>query len=486
MSQVRTTTDLVAAAADRLSNDFIRVSDEIWEYAELRFIEHKSSAAQIAVMREHGFKITAPVAGIQTAFIAEYGDEGPVIAFLGEFDALAGLSQEAGTLEPRTATPGATGHGCGHNLLGAGSMLAAVTLATVAREVGMPVRVRYYGCPGEEGGSGKAYMAREGLFEDVDAAFTWHPAPITAARSNENLAVIGVYYEFKGRAAHASHSAHLGRSAVDAMALMHVGANFLREHVSQDVRLHYAITNGGGSSPNVVQAAAETLFYVRARDISQVLEVAERLHDVARGAALMTGTEVEITVERGSSNLIPNTVMESILHRKLLELGPIPFDAADLEYAGEIQKTFPANAIDECLKLYHFTDDAIHNRVDRETPLHTGIRRYEGAPHFRAGSTDVGDVSWVTPTAQCWTATWALGTPGHSWQVVAQGKSPAAHKAMVHASKTLAAAAIELLSNPEQLALAREEWKDRRGNRPYRSPIPEGVAPQPPHEVAGS
>ena len=484
MSEKQSATALVAATAERLRDDFIKVSDEIWGHAELRFVEHQSAAAQISVLEKYGFTIRRQVAGIDTAFIAEKGDEGPVIAFLGEFDALSAMSQEAGASEQKPIKPGATGHGCGHNLLGAGSMLAAVTLTDVARETGHPVRVRYYGCPGEEGGSGKAFMARDGLFDDVDVAFTWHPAPITGARSNENLAVIGVYYKFSGRSAHASHSAHLGRSAVDAMGLMHVGANFLREHVGPNVRMHYAITNGGGSSPNVVQAAAETLFYVRATDLADVLEVAERLHDVARGAALMTGTSVEITVERGSSNLIPNPVMESVLHNKLLELGPIPFDEADHAYAAALQKTFPPNAVDACLELYHFSEDAVHNRVDRDAPLHTGIRRYEGAPHFRAGSTDVGDVSWVTPTAQCWTATWALGTPGHSWQVVAQGKTPAAHKAMVHAAKTLAAGAAELLMNPAQMEAAKAEWHRRLGGKPYVSPIPEGVQPQPPHEVA--
>lgn len=484
MSEKQSATALVAATAERLRDDFIKVSDEIWGHAELRFIEHRSAAAQIAVLEKHGFTIRRQVAGIDTAFIAEKGEEGPIIAFLGEFDALSSMSQEAGASEQKPVKPGATGHGCGHNLLGAGSMLAAVTLTDVARETGHPVRVRYYGCPGEEGGSGKAFMARDGLFDDVDAAFTWHPAPITGARSNENLAVIGVYYKFSGLSSHASHSAHLGRSAVDAMGLMHVGANFLREHVGPNVRMHYAITNGGGSSPNVVQAAAETLFYVRSTDLADVLQVAERLHDVARGAALMTGTTVEITVERGSSNLIPNPVMESVLHNKLMELGPIPFDEADHAYAATLQKTFPPNAVDACLDLYHFSEDAVHNRVDREAPLHTGIRRYEGAPHFRAGSTDVGDVSWVTPTAQCWTATWALGTPGHSWQVVAQGKTPAAHKAMVHAAKTLAAGAAELLMNPAQMEAAKAEWHRRRGGKPYVSPIPEGVQPQPPHEVA--
>lgn len=484
MSEKQNATALVAATAERLRDDFIQVSDEIWAHAELRFIEHRSAAAQIAVLEKHGFKVRRHLAGIETAFVAEKGESGPVIAFLGEFDALAAMSQEAGALEPKPLKAGATGHGCGHNLLGAGSMLAATTLADVARDTNVPVRVRYYGCPGEEGGSGKAFMVREGLFDDVDVAFTWHPAPITGARSNENLAVTGIYYKFRGRSAHASHSAHLGRSAVDAMALLHVGTNFLREHVGPDVRMHYAITNGGGSSPNVVQAAAETLYYVRAPDLAEALEVAERLHDVARGAALMTGTEVEITVERGSSNLIPNPVMESVLHNKLMELGPIPFDEADQAYARDLQKTFPPNAIDACIKLYHFTDDAVHNRVDRDTPLHTGVRRYEGGPHFRAGSTDVGDVSWVTPTAQCWTATWALGTPGHSWQVVAQGKSPAAHKAMVHAAKTMAAGAAELLMNPAQMEAAKAEWRRRRGGRPYISPIPENVTPQPPHEVA--
>ena len=474
---------IVAAIAERLRDDFIAVSDEIWGHAELRFVEHKSSAAQIAVMEKHGFAITRQAAGIETAFVAEWGQDGPCIAFLGEFDALSGLSQKAGVSHHDPITAGGTGHGCGHNLLGAGSMLAAVSLARAAEESGIPVRVRYYGCPGEEGGSGKAFMAREGLFDDVDAAFTWHPAPITGARSNTNLAILGVYYRFNGLAAHASHSAHLGRSALDALELMNVGVNFLREHVPSDVRMHYAITDTGGTSPNVVQSTAEALYCIRALELPSVLEITERVHDVARGAALMTGTEVEITVDRGASNLVPNTVLETVIHEKLIALGPVPFDDEDMAFAKKIQETFPAGAVDASIKLYQAQNDSFLNRIDGEIPMHTGVRKFEGQPHHRAGSTDVGDVSWITPTAQCWTACWALGTPLHTWQVVAQGKSPAAHKAMVHAGKALAASALEILNDPELLDQARREWKERLAGASYVSPIPPGVTPQPPREV---
>ncbi|QRF68930.1 amidohydrolase [Ponticoccus alexandrii] len=473
----------IVEMADTLRDDFTAVSDEIWGHAELRFVERKSCQAQIAVMEKHGFKITRNAAGIETAFVAERGSEGPVIAFLGEFDALSGLSQKAGLDHHDPIVTGGTGHGCGHNLLGSGAMLAAATLARVAEEQGIPVRVRYYGCPGEEGGSGKAFMAREGLFDDVDAALTWHPAPITGARSNTNLAVMSVYYRFEGRAAHASHSAHLGRSALDAMELMNVGVNFLREHVPPDVRMHYAITDTGGSSPNVVQARAESLYYVRAQDVTTALEVIERVNDVARGAALMTGTEAIISVDRGTSNLVPNTVLEQVIHDKLVALGPVPFDAEDHAFARRIQATFPEGAVEASTKLYHAQKDAVLNRIDPDAALHTGIRQFEGAPHHRAGSTDVGDVSWLAPTVQCWTATWALGTPLHTWQVVAQGKSPGAHKAMIHAGKALAATGLEMLTDPEVLRRARAEWQERLNGKRYVSPIPDGVEPQPPREV---
>jgi len=373
---------------------------------------------------------------------------------------------------------GATGHGCGHNLLGVGSLMAAIALARHLKANNMPGTVRYYGCPGEEGGSGKTFMVRAGLFDDVDAALTWHPAPFNGVRSTNNLAVLEYFYRFKGVAAHASNAAHLGRSALDAVELMNVGVNFLREHMPQDCRVHYAITDTGGKAANVVQAKAEVLYLIRAPEMRQALDLAARVDKVARGAALMTETEVEIVFDTASTNLLPNIALETAMHENMVALGPVAFDEADIAFAKRIQDTFTDEAIKSSIRLYQIKGDVFSNRkIDGSTPLHLGLRDFEGHSHFRAGSTDVGDVSWVTPTAQCWTPAWAIGTNPHTWQVVAQGKTPAAHKAMVHAAKTLAATGLSLMTSPELLASARKEWQEKTEGSKYVCPIPADVMP---------
>ena len=469
----------LASLIEDLKPAFTAMSDEIWDFAELKFDEHRSSQCLIGMLEKNGFRVRRNVAEMETAFIGESCSGKPVIAFLGEFDALAGMSQVAGIAESQPVVPGGTGHGCGHNLLGVGSLLAAVALARYLAEKGLPGTVRYYGCPGEEGGSGKTFMVRAGAFDDVDAALTWHPAPFNGVRSTNNLAVLEYYYRFKGVAAHASNSAHLGRSALDAVELMNVGVNFLREHMPQDCRVHYAITDTGGRAANVVQARAEVLYLIRAPEMPQALALAERVEKVARGAAMMTETEVEIVFDTASTNLLPNLTLESAMHAHMLELGPVPFDDADLAFAQAIQNTFTEEAIQSSIRLYQVKGDALSNRaVDGSTPLHLGLRAFEGQSHFRAGSTDVGDVSWVTPTAQCWAPAWAIGTNPHTWQVVAQGRSPAAHKAMVHAAKTLAATGLSLFASEELRQQARAEWLEKTGGKPYVCPIPPHVQPK--------
>jgi len=468
----------LAALIDGMEPDYSAAADRIWEFAELKFDEHRSSQLLAELLSRNGFHVTRGVAGMETAFIGEYGSGKPVIAFLGEYDALAGMSQVSGIAESKAVSAGASGHGCGHNLLGAGSLLAAVSLAKYLEEHGIPGTVRYYGCPGEEGGSGKTFMVRAGAFDDVDAALTWHPAPFNGVRSTNNLAVLEYYYRFKGLSAHASNSAHLGRSALDAVELMNVGVNFLREHMPPDCRVHYAITDPGGRAANVVQAKAEVLYLIRAPEMPQALELAARVEKVAHGAAMMTETDVEVVFDTASTNLLPNITMETAMHENMVALGPIRFDEADLDFARRIQSTFTREAISSSIKLYQIKGDVFSNaRIDGSIPLHTGLRAFEGQSHFRAGSTDVGDVSWVTPTAQCWTPAWAIGTNPHTWQVVAQGKSRAAHKAMVHAAKTLATTGLTLLTSPELLAAARTEWQEKTDGRPYVCPIPPSIMP---------
>jgi len=463
---------------DDLAPNFTSISDQIWDLAELKYDEYKSAELLIETLKQHGFSVEEGIAGMETAFVGQYGHGKPVIAFLGEYDALAGMSQLADIDEQREGEPGASGHGCGHNLLGVGSLIAAISLARHLEANGLPGTVRYYGCPGEEGGSGKTFMVRAGAFDDVDAALTWHPAPFNGVRSTNNLAVLEYYYRFKGTAAHAANAAHLGRSALDAVELMNVGVNFLREHMPQDCRVHYAITDAGGRAANVVQAKAEVLYLVRAPEMSQALALAERVDQVARGAAMMTGTEVEIVFDTAATNLLPNLTLENAIHENLMAIGPVPFDEADMEFARKIQATFTQEAIKSSIKLYQIKDDVFSNeKIDGSTPLHLGLRAFEGHSHFRAGSTDVGDVSRVTPTAQCWAPTWAIGTNPHTWQVVAQGRSRAAHKAMVHAAKALASTGLDLATSPSLLAKATAEWKAARGDDPYVCPIPENVMP---------
>lgn len=463
---------------DALAPDITTLSDTIWEFAELKFNEVQSSELLIAALKQNGFSIQQNIAGIKTAFIGEYGHGKPVIAFLGEYDALSGMSQKAGVDQPEAMIPGGSGHGCGHNLLGSGSLLAAISLAQYLEANSLPGTVRYYGCPGEEGGSGKTFMVRAGAFANVDAALTWHPAPFNGVRSTNNLAVIEYYYRFKGVAAHASNAAHLGRSALDAVELMNVGVNFLREHMPQDCRVHYAITDAGGRAANVVQANAEVLYLVRAPEMSQALALAERVDQVARGAAMMTGTEVEIIFDTACTNLLPNLTLESAIHNNLVAIGPVPFDEGDIAFAAKIQATLSDEAIKSSIRLYQIKRDVFSNdKIDGSTPLHLGLRDFEGQSHFRAGSTDVGDVSRVTPTAQCWAPTWAIGTNPHTWQVVAQGRSAGAHKAMIHASKAMAATGLDLITSPQLLADVKAEWDEKIKEQPYVCPIPDHISP---------
>jgi aminobenzoyl-glutamate utilization protein B len=468
----------IAAEIESMKPHFTTLSDSIWDFAELKFEERQSAGVLANALEENGFVVRRGVAGMDTAFIGEFGHGKPVIAFLGEFDALAGMSQMAGVAGAKPLQPDPSGHGCGHNLLGVGSLMAAIALARHLKANNLPGTVRYYGCPGEEGGSGKTFMVRAGLFDDVDAALTWHPAPFNGVRSTNNLAVLEYFYRFKGVASHASNAAHLGRSALDAVELMNVGVNFLREHMPQDCRVHYAITDAGGKAANVVQAKAEVLYLIRAPEMRQALDLAARVDKVARGAAMMTETEVEIVFDTASTNLLPNITLETAMHENMVALGPIAFDEADQAFAKVIQDTFTEEAIKSSIRLYQIKGDVFSNgKIDGSTPLHLGLRDFEGQSHFRAGSTDVGDVSWVTPTAQCWTPAWAIGTNPHTWQVVAQGKSPAAHKAMAHAAKTLASTGLSLMTSPELLESVKKEWLEKTEGSDYVCPIPADVMP---------
>lgn len=449
------------------------LADQIWSLAELRYAENASAQLHIDALQQAGFRITRDVAGIPTAFMAEWGDAGPVIALLGEYDALSGLNQQSGALvcTPSTDSPGLAGHGCGHHLLGTSAHFAAIALQQHLKNTGTGGRVRYYGCPAEEGGSGKTFMARAGMFDDVDAALTWHPASYTGLFSQSTLANIQAKFVFHGKASHAAHSPHLGRSALDAVELMNVGVNYLREHMPSDARVHYAVTDSGGLSPNVVQARAEVLYLVRAARNHEAAELYERVQNVARGAALMTDCKLEIIFDKACSNLLQNSTLNGVMHAQMQALGQLQADAQAHAVAGQFQATLDKNDVDAVSRPLA---SVLRGKVPA---IFEGLTPYDpNAKDIMFGSTDVADVSWITPTVQAWVACYAFGTPLHSWQMVSQGQSGLAHIGMVHAAKILTATAVELFAQPELLARAKEELLQRREGKPYVCPIPAEVA----------
>lgn len=459
-----------------LAPQFTTLADSIWDEPELRWDEYRSMEKQIRLAEHHGFSITRNVAGIPTAFSAEKGTSGPVIAVLGEYDALAELSQESGTPRrcPDPANTSGAGHGCGHHLLGAGSLLAAVATARYLSDRGLPGRVRYYGCPAEEAAAGKTFMVKHGAFSDVDAAITWHPMATTSYRQALTLAYTQVYFHYEGLAAHAGAVPHLGRSALDAVELLNVGTNFLREHMPDSARIHYAITDAGGRSPNVVQAHASVYYIVRAADTDQMRELYGRVLDIAEGAALMTGTKLSVEFDGACSEILPNNTLEQALYLNMTALGGVPFDAHDQAKAAEFTGTLDRRQIKQDKLAAGWSPPDTRNLHD-ELP----------EPNFTAprplltGSTDVGDVSWSVPTVQLGAATYALGTPFHAWETVAQGKLEAAHKGMVYAAKAMAGTAISIISDPDLLTAARSEFDACTRQTPYVCPIPEGVIAPP-------
>jgi aminobenzoyl-glutamate utilization protein B len=409
---------------------FTQLSDQVWEMPELCYGEFRSCAEHTATLERQGFRVTKDVAGIPTAVLGEAGDGGPVIAILGEYDALPGLSREAGVAEPRPLPGGGDGHGCGHNPLGSASLLAATAVKDFLAAHGIKGRVRYYGCPAEEGGAAKGFMVRAGVFSDVDVAITWHPSAFSGVYEPVSLANTRIDFAFTGRAAHAAAAPHLGRSALDGVELMNVGVNYMREHMPSDARVHYAVLDAGGIAPNVAQANAKVRYLIRARNLPELTRLIERVRKIADGAALMTETAVKAEIVSAVSNLLGNTPLEKAMQDNLLRLGPPPFDEADSDFARKIQATLTEEDIESAFRRA--------GMPLKDVPLCDEIMPLDAKSAPMMGSTDVGDVSWVVRTVQARGATYAIGTPGHSWQLTAQGKTPAAHKGLVHVAKVMA------------------------------------------------
>ncbi len=453
---------------DEKAQPAIELSDRVWGMPELAYGEHKSAAEHTAYLNAEGFRVTERLAGIPTAMMGEAGEGGPVIAILGEFDALPGLSNEAGATTHSPVPGDGNGHGCGHNLLGAASLLAATAVKDYLKANGMKGRVRYYGCPAEEGGAAKGFMARAGLFDDVDIAISWHPGSFASVNEPLSLANTRIDFTFHGRASHAAASPHLGRSALDAVELMSVGVNYLREHIPSESRIHYAYLDAGGVAPNVVQAKAKVRYLIRAADVKDLNSLVARVRKIADGAALMTETRVETQVISAVSNLLGNTPLEKLMQDSLDRLGPPPFDAEDRKRAAEFQATLSEEDIASAFRKVGMP------RTDN--PLPDSIVPLDSRRAPMIGSTDVGDVSWVVPTVQARGATHAIGTPLHSWQATAQGKLPHAHKGMVHVAKVMAGTAVDALLKPEIIAAAKADHAARAGGA-YVSPLPADAVP---------
>jgi len=450
------------AYLDGQAEAFGALSDRIWDLAELGMEENQSSAALADCLREAGFAVTFGIGGIGTAFRAAFGGEGPRIAFLGEFDALPGMSQQAGVAHPAPEEGKTSGHGCGHHLLGVASAAAAIAAAKWLETGGIPGRVEYYGCPAEENLSGKSIMAKAGVFDGLDAVLTWHPSCYNVVLGISTLANYKAGFSFTGVAAHAASAPHLGRSALDAAELMNVGANFLREHIPSQARMHYAITDAGGNSSNVVQAHARVEYVVRAPQLDQVGDIYTRLCEVAKGAAQMTGTTVEIELIKTCANVINNKTLESVLQQNLSAQSPA-WTPEDIALANAMIATMK----DRDLTLVGALAGKQAAMALSQQALHTGALPYMPVKMPIPASSDVGDASWNAPTAQLSAACYAMGTAEHTWQMVAQGKAPAAHKGMMLAAKVMAGAAFDLFLDPEALKQASEEWRLELADRAY-------------------
>ena len=455
---------------------FTAMADEIWDNPELQFLEFKASKLQADYLAAEGFGVTWDIGGLSTAFEAEWGAGKPVIAFAGEYDALPGLSQQDQSA-PDPIDAGGPGHGCGHNLLGTGCLAAAVALKEWLQCTGQSGTVRYYGCPAEEGGSGKVFMGRAGAFDDLDATFNWHPWYINTAMKGSMLSVNRYYFRFRGRTAHAAADPHSGRSALDALELMNIGVNYLREHVTDDVRLHYAILSGG-MAPNVVPDFAESYYYVRAIDPQNLEDVCQRVMRIAKGAALMTDTEVEIVYKSGSTRVLSNEVLADLQYEVMCQLGEIDFTNDEQAYAAEINS--------------HFGDSNIKTLVDRfgvdagtaNQGLIGDVLPSNDKGMVSPGSTDMGDMSWYAPCSMLQTATWASCAAAHSWGVVATGRTSIGHKGMMYAAKVMALSAAELILSPEKLKCAQAEFQAALEASPYNCPIPDEVpAPSQPNPL---
>ena len=469
--------DRISELVEKQKDTYTSMADEIWGYAEPRFQEYESSRVQQEYLASRGFSIRADLAGEKTAFIAEWGSGKPVLAFLGEFDALSSLQQEADCTERRPIAGKTDGHGCGHHLLGTASVAAVDALKSYMEEKDLKGTIRYYGCPAEENAGGKAYLVRDGYFDDCDIAITWHPYTMNKVmKGGFHLANFRAFFTFHGISSHAAGAPELGRSALDAVEIMDIGVNYMREHMIDAARVHGAITNSGGIAPNVIPAEAQILYAIRAPKVTQVKKLYERMCDIARGAALITGTTVDIKQVAAYSNLINNDTLADLVQENLEHVVPIGYTEEELAYAKKFQGVITELDKEGMKDQAAVIGGKEHKQELLEQPMWDLIVDKNSA-YGGGGSTDVGDVSWVVPTAQVYTSCYAAGTALHSWQAVAQGKSSIAHKGMLAAAKVMAYVGAELLLNPELIEKAKADWKEELDGETYPNPLPADLKP---------
>ena len=433
------------------------ISDRIWDLAELPYDEYQSSQLLCDTLEHEGFTVTRGVAGIPTAFTATYGTEGPSLGVLAEYDALSGFSQ-VGELGEKQSIPNKdSAHGCGHNLFAAGSLAAVLAVQSYIKETGYG-RITLFGCPAEEGGAGKVFMVRDGVFEGTDAVVSWHPEKMYMVRTRPALANVCVNYIFEGTAAHAGGNPEKGRSALDALELMNIGCNFLREHMDLTSRVHYAILDAGGTAPNMVQSHAVVQYLIRAVDAESVRELHQRVERIAQGAAMMTDTTVTSQLLKGYSNLITSPTLQAVANEAMHDV-PLPMPTeADMEYAAQLQSTMKLTAAEKAMPPFALTV------LDPAPPIAHG------------GSTDTADVSWNVPTVQMHIGNWVVGTPGHSWQSASQSRGDYAKRSMLYAGKAVAGTIMRLLDDPKLLEKAKAEFEAKTPGG-YICPIPAEVKP---------
>ncbi len=471
--------DMIVNYIESHRDEFISIACDIWDHPELAFHEDHACEVLSGLMKNAGFRVTSGVAGMATAFVAEYGSGSPVIGFMGEYDALPNLSQASECVERTPLVPDGPGHGCGHNLLGTGSAAAAIAVKEYLVSHGLSGTIRFYGCPAEEGGSGKAYMARDGLFSDLDAAFSWHPSRYLSPWMNRMTASISAEFWFQGISAHAASAPHMGRSALDACELMNVGMNYMREHIPPHAKLHYAYLDTGGPAPNIIPEKAGVKYNFRAVTVEDAISIRDRAEAVARGAALMTGTEVSVVYNEGYSNYVPNITLTKLMGQAVEEVGPISYDEKDYALANKIRASLPENCYQNIAWQFTGLSAAEASEYFRTHVLYDRPGKFMDYDVVAPASTDVGDVSHCVPTAQVEVPCYTIGTPNHTWQMTAQTRSTIGQKGMLEAAKCLALCAVKLLEDNSGSILqeARREFDSFTGGKPYTCPIPNDRIP---------